>query len=121
MICEDSIFVDDVHIPSTIRYIGIDGIFSERLVIEGKDTYIGGLYLCYLNTIYIPCGTWAMYYSLIESNMIHSKEVQCGIEEYGFEDFKEKLRHWEAEYNNFPMKPLGWKSPNEKYEEYRAL
>ena len=38
-----------------------------------------------------------------------------------FEDFKEKLRHWVREYNNFPMKPLGWKSPNEKYEEYRAL
>ena len=34
-----------------------------------------------------------------------------------FEDFKEKLRHWEAEYNNFPMKPLGWKSPNEKLAE----
>lgn len=36
-----------------------------------------------------------------------------------FEDFKEKLRHWEREYNNFPMKPLGWKSPNEKLEEYK--
>ena len=38
-----------------------------------------------------------------------------------FEDFKEKLRHWNREYNNFPMKPLGWKSPNEKYIEYQAL
>ena len=38
-----------------------------------------------------------------------------------FEDFKEKLRHWSREYNNFPMKPLGWKSPNEKYEEFKAL
>lgn len=91
VICEDSIFVDDVHLPSTIKYIGIDGIFSDRLVIEGKDTYIGGLYLCHFNTIYIPCGTWAKYYSLIESNMIHSKEVQCGIEEDGYEDFKEKF------------------------------
>lgn len=91
VICEDAIFADDVHIPSTIRYIGIDGIFSDRLVIEGKNTYIGGLNLCDLNTIYIPCGTWAMYYSLIESNMIHSKEVQCGIEEDGYEDFKEKF------------------------------
>ena len=35
-----------------------------------------------------------------------------------FEDFKEKLRHWEREYNNFPMKPLGWKSPNDKLKEY---
>ena len=38
-----------------------------------------------------------------------------------FEDFKEKLRHWAREYNNFPMKPLGWKSPNEKYLEFQAL
>ena len=38
-----------------------------------------------------------------------------------FEDFKEKLRHWAREYNNFPMKPLGWKSPNEKYKEFQAL
>ena len=36
-----------------------------------------------------------------------------------FEDFKEKLRHWTREYNNFPMKPLGWKSPNEKLEEFK--
>lgn len=38
-----------------------------------------------------------------------------------FEDFKEKLRHWTREYNDFPMKPLGWKSPNEKYLEFIAL
>ena len=35
-----------------------------------------------------------------------------------FEDFKDKLRHWEREYNNFPMRPLGWLSPKEKYLEY---
>lgn len=38
-----------------------------------------------------------------------------------FEDFKEKLRYWESEYNNFPMKPLGWKSPNEKLAEALAM
>lgn len=38
-----------------------------------------------------------------------------------FEDFKEKLRHWSREYNNFPMKPLNWKSPNEKYLEFTTL
>jgi len=38
-----------------------------------------------------------------------------------FEDFKEKLRHWTREYNNFPMKPLNWKSPNEKYLEFIGL
>ena len=36
-----------------------------------------------------------------------------------FEDFKIQLRRWEREYNNFPMKPLNWKSPNEKLEEYK--
>lgn len=35
-----------------------------------------------------------------------------------FEDFKNRLKYWEREYNNFPMKPLNWKSPNEKLEEF---
>ena len=35
-----------------------------------------------------------------------------------FEDFKSRLKYWEKEYNNFPMKPLNWLSPNEKYIEY---
>lgn len=35
-----------------------------------------------------------------------------------FEDFKNRLKYWEKEYNNFPMKPLGWKSPNEKLQEF---
>ena len=38
-----------------------------------------------------------------------------------FEDFKETLRHWSRKYNNFPMKPLDWKSPNEKYLEFIGL
>ena len=37
---------------------------------------------------------------------------------YSFEDFKKRLKYWEKEYNNFPMKPLGWLSPKEKYIEY---
>ena len=36
-----------------------------------------------------------------------------------FEEFERKLGYWEKEYNNFPMKPLGWKSPNEQLIEYR--
>lgn len=35
-----------------------------------------------------------------------------------FEDFKEKLKRWSREYNNFPMKPLGWFSPNEKLTKF---
>ena len=35
-----------------------------------------------------------------------------------FEDFKNRLKYWERVYNDFPMKPLKWLSPNEKYLEY---
>lgn len=35
------------------------------------------------------------------------------------EDLKEKGRKWLKEYNNFPMRPLNWKSPMEKYLEYQ--
>ena len=31
----------------------------------------------------------------------------------GSEDFNNQLRRYMNEYNNFPMRPLGWKSPNE--------
>ena len=34
------------------------------------------------------------------------------------EDLKEKGKRWRIEYNNFPMRPLGWLSPNEKLAEY---
>lgn len=37
---------------------------------------------------------------------------------YSFEDFKNRLKYWERVYNDFPMKPLKWLSPNEKYLEY---
>ena len=36
-----------------------------------------------------------------------------------FEEFERKLGYWEKEYNNFPMKPLGWKSPNDQLREYK--
>lgn len=35
-----------------------------------------------------------------------------------FEDFKNRLKYWEKVYNDFPIKPLKWLSPNEKYLEY---
>ena len=38
---------------------------------------------------------------------------------FSFEDFKNRLKYWEKEYNNFPMKPLGWISPNEKLDEFK--
>ena len=91
VICENAISADIVHVPSSVKYIGIDGIFADRLVIEGDNTYIAGLNVNEQNTIYIPCGTWSKYYSQIESNMTQSREAQCGIAEDGYEDFKEKF------------------------------
>ena len=37
------------------------------------------------------------------------------------EDLKEKGKRWLREYNNFPMRPLNWKSPIEKLQEYQAI
>ncbi|MCD8382116.1 MAG: integrase core domain-containing protein [Clostridiales bacterium] len=32
---------------------------------------------------------------------------------YSFEDFKKQLAVWERKYNNFPMRPLFWRSPKD--------
>ena len=37
---------------------------------------------------------------------------------YSFEDLVKRGEYWIKEYNNFPMRPLGWLSPREKYLEY---
>ena len=37
---------------------------------------------------------------------------------FSLDDLKNKAKYWIREYNNFPMRPLGWKSPNEVLEEY---
>ena len=37
---------------------------------------------------------------------------------YSLEDLKNRAKYWIREYNNFPMRPLGWLSPKEKYMEY---
>ena len=34
------------------------------------------------------------------------------------EGLREKVKRWRIEYNNFPMRPLGWLSQNEKLAEY---
>ena len=37
---------------------------------------------------------------------------------YSLEDLRNRAKYWIREYNNFPMRPLGWLSPKEKLEEY---
>lgn len=40
---------------------------------------------------------------------------------YSFEDFKKQLAVRNREYNNFPMRPLGWKSPKECLKEKLSM
>ena len=37
---------------------------------------------------------------------------------FSLEDLKNRAKYWIREYNNFPMRPLGWLSPRQKLEEY---
>lgn len=39
---------------------------------------------------------------------------------FSFEDFKKQLAVRNREYNNFPMKPLQWKSPKEVLDSFKA-
>lgn len=40
---------------------------------------------------------------------------------YSFEDFAKQLKVYNRrDYNNFPMRPLGWKSPNQVLKDYLA-
>jgi len=38
---------------------------------------------------------------------------------YSLEDARKQIRIYNQEYNKFPMRPLGWKSPIEFYNEYK--
>ena len=37
---------------------------------------------------------------------------------HSLEDLRNRAKYWIREYNNFPMRPLGWLSPKNKLEEY---
>ena len=39
---------------------------------------------------------------------------------YSLEDLRNRGRDWRKEYNNFPMRPLGWLSPREFIEKYKS-
>lgn len=39
---------------------------------------------------------------------------------YSLEDLRNRGRDWRKEYNNFPMRPLGWLSPNEFFKRYKS-
>ena len=39
---------------------------------------------------------------------------------YSLEDLRNRGADWRKEYNNFPMRPLGWLSPNEFLKRYKS-
>ena len=39
---------------------------------------------------------------------------------YSLEDLRNRGKEWRKEYNNFPMRPLGWLSPNEFLKRYKS-
>ena len=39
---------------------------------------------------------------------------------YSLEDLRNRGKDWRKEYNNFPMRPLGWLSPNEFLRRYKS-
>ena len=39
---------------------------------------------------------------------------------YNLEDLRKQGAEWRKEYNNFPMRPLGWLSPNEFIKRYKS-
>lgn len=39
---------------------------------------------------------------------------------WNLEDLKSRRKYWRQEYNNFPMRPLGWLSPLEFYKKWKS-
>ena len=48
------------------------------------------------------------------------KEFYHGRIFYSLEDLRNRGKEWRIECNNFPMRPLGWLSPNEFYKKYKS-
>ena len=51
-----------------------------------------------------------------QSNIEQAK--QEGLQQ--IEDLKNQGKEWRKEYNNFPMRPLGWLSPREFIKKYKS-
>ena len=50
-----------------------------------------------------------------DQERIYYKKVFNSIE-----DLRKQGKEWRKEYNNFPMRPLGWLSPNEFLKRYKS-
>ena len=50
-----------------------------------------------------------------DQERFYYKRVFCSLE-----DLRNRGAEWRKEYNNFPMRPLGWLSPNEYLKKYKS-
>ena len=50
-----------------------------------------------------------------DQERFYYKRVFCSLE-----DLRNRGADWRKEYNNFPMRPLGWLSPNEFLKRYKS-
>ena len=50
-----------------------------------------------------------------DQERFYYNKVFCSLE-----DLRNRGRDWRKEYNNFPMRPLGWLSPNEFIKKYKS-
>ena len=50
-----------------------------------------------------------------DQERFYYNKVFCSLE-----DLRNRGRDWRKEYNNFPMRPLGWLSPNEYLKKYKS-
>ena len=92
----DDCSVGDIYLPASVKYIGVDGIHTDKLILEGNKAYFAGQYLNEYDTIYIPCGTWGRYYNQIETNMPRSYIVQSERQEYdNYEEYRDSLGEYQ--------------------------
>ena len=50
-----------------------------------------------------------------DQERFYYNRVFCSLE-----DLRNRGAKWRKEYNNFPMRPLGWLSPNEFIKQYKS-
>ena len=92
IICEGAaLSATTIHLPSSVKYVGEWGIFTQSLVLEGTNILFAPNWwgLDKDNSFYIPCGSWAKYRALLEKAKSHDEgdeEKNNGEKEY--DDYK---------------------------------
>lgn len=92
IICENAaLSATTIHLPSSVKYVGEWGIFTQSLVLEGANILFAPNWwgLDKDNYFYIPCGSWAKYREILEKTETHdeSDEEKSDVEKE-YDDYK---------------------------------